>query len=524
MPIRSPLSDVEIPDVALTPFVLERAQALGEKAALIDGPSGRTLTFTTLADQVRSVGGGLVARGFGTGDTLALLAPNMPEYAVAFHGAALAGGVVTTINPLAKAEEIQYQLRDAGARLLVTVLSAADQARKGAVGTHVEEILVIGEDSFAAIQRAEPLDEQVAVDPAEDLVALPYSSGTTGYPKGVMLTHRNLVANLCQVQATTPLTADDVVIGVLPFFHIYGMTVIMNLSLRAGATVVTMPRFDLKDFLETVQRHQVTRAYIVPPIALALAKHPLVDEYDLSSLELLNSGAAPLGAELERACSQRLGCRTCQGYGLTESSPASHNSPYPRGEIKPGTVGVIVPNMECRIVDLESGADARQGDRGELWMRGPNIAKGYLNNESATRFTFDQDGWLRTGDVAIVDEDGYFSIVDRVKELIKYKGFQVAPAELEALIVAHPRVADVAVVPVPSEEAGELPKAYIVKRGDLTEDELKVYVAERVSSYKQIRVVEFVDEIPKSASGKILRRVLKDREEPAVARAAGGGQ
>ena len=492
MPIKSPLPDVEIPDSALVPFVLERAKELGDKPALIDGPSGRELSFAQLDDQVRRMAGALMAKDFGKGQTLALLSPNVPEYAVAFLATTMTGGTVTTINPVYNTEEIEYQLKDAKARFLVTIPQALEQAKKAADDTGVEEIFVIGEDSFSELLKADPLEEQVAVDP-DDLAALPYSSGTTGYPKGVMLTHRNLVANLAQVHGAMPLDPDDVVVAVLPFFHIYGMQVILNLALRAGSTIVTMPRFDLEGFLKIIQDHKVTRAYVVPPIALALAKHPLVDKFDLSILELVFSGAAPLGAELEKAAASRLGCRVCQGYGMTESSPVSHGIPLPDGELKPGTIGVAMPNMECRIVDVETGEDAAEGERGELWMRGPNIMKGYLNNDEATTSTVDDDGWLHTGDVAIVDEDGYYSIVDRVKELIKYKGFQVAPAELEALIVSHDQVADVAVIPVPDEEAGEIPKAYVVKASeDLTEDDVKGFVSERVSSYKQIRLVEFV--------------------------------
>lgn len=513
MPMRGPLPDVDIPRVAVGPFVLERAREWGERPALVDGPSGRVLTYAGLDDQTRRMSAGLVQRGFIRGDKLALLAPNGPEYGVAFHAATFAGGAVTTINPVFNTEEIAKQLLDAQPRVLVTVQAVAEQARKAAGDTSVEQMYVIGEDSFAALQDAEPLSEQVAVDPAVDLAALPYSSGTTGHPKGVMLTHRNLVANLCQAQAALPLKPSDVVIGVLPFFHIYGMTLILNLTLRMGATIVTMPRFDLEGFLRAIQEHRVTRAYVVPPILLMLAKDPRVDDFDLSSLELVTCGAAPLGAELELACAQRLRCRVCQGYGMTESSPVSHSAVDGR-EIKAGTIGMPVPNLECRIVDAATGEDT---ERGELWMRGPNIMKGYLNNDAATRATLDADGWLRTGDVATVDADGYFSIVDRVKELIKYKGFQVAPAELEAIIITHPQVADVAVIPIADEEAGEVPKALVVRSGELTGEDLRAYVAQRVSGYKQIRAVEFVDEIPKSPSGKILRRVLKDREKEAAA-------
>jgi acyl-CoA synthetase (AMP-forming)/AMP-acid ligase II len=514
--IGSPLAEVEIPDVALAPFVLERAQGLGDAPALIDGPSGSVLTFAALDDQVRRVAGGLAALGFGKGDTLAIVAPNIPEYAVVFHATTLAGGVVTMVNPACTVDELAYQLRNARARLLVTGPAAVGRAREAAGGTSVEAVIVIGEDSFAVLLEAEPLTEQVAVDTRMDLAALPYSSGTTGYPKGVMLTHRNLVANILQADASMPLSTDDIVVGVLPFFHIYGMTIIMNLALRAGTTIVTMPRFDLEGFLENVQEHRVTRAYVVPPIVLALATHPIVDRYDLSSLELVVSGAAPLGAQLQIACGERIDCVVSQGYGMTEASPASHSPVFP-GEIKPGTVGVPVPNLECRIVDPVTGADVEAGQPGELFVRGPNIMKGYLDNDGATLATIDRDGWLHTGDVATVDGDGCFTIVDRVKELIKYKGFQVAPAELEALILTHPQVTDVAVIPVPDEEAGEVPMAYVVKRGDLSDEDLKAYVRDKVSTYKQIRIVAFVDEIPKSPSGKILRRVLKDRAEATAA-------
>ena len=514
MPIESPYDDVSIPDTPLTPFVLERAEELGDKPALIDGPSDRTLTFADVARGVRSVAGGLRARGFEKGETLAIFLPNLPEYALAFHGTAFAGGVVTTINPVYNVDEICHQLTDAGAKYLVTYPQALENALKAAERAGVEEVFVLGEGEGATPFTellGEPLDEQVSVDPG-DTVALPYSSGTTGLPKGVMLSHHNLVSNILQARSALNLDEDDVVIGVLPFFHIYGMTVIMNMGLHAGATTVTMPRFDLEQFLTTLQDRKITRAYVVPPIALALAKHPLVDKFDLSNLRLILSGAAPLGAELEEACAERLDCHVIQGYGMTETSPVTHTDPIDRP--KPGTIGPALANTECRIVDSETGEDAPQGERGELWIRGPQVMQGYLNNDEATRETIDSDGWLHTGDVAIVDEDGYFSIVDRVKELIKYKGFQVAPAELEALLLEHPGVSDAAVIPVPDEECGEIPKAFVVlANDDVSTDEVQQFVADRVSTYKQIRAIEVIDEIPKSASGKILRRVLRDREK-----------
>jgi acyl-CoA synthetase (AMP-forming)/AMP-acid ligase II len=278
-----------------------------------------------------------------------------------------------------------------------------------------------------------------------------------------------------------------------------------------------MPRFDLREFLQAVQDHRITRAYVVPPIALALAKHPLVDEFDLSSVEYTLSGAAPLSADLEMACGERLGCRMQQGYGMTEASPVTHLVGDERAGEIPGSVGHPVSNTECRLVDLGTGEDAPPGEPGELWIRGPQVMKGYLNQPDATAGTIDPDGWLRTGDVATIDEDGAFWIVDRVKELIKYKGYQIAPAELEALLLTHPAITDAAVIPLPDEEAGEVPKAFVAG-GGITAEEVTAFVAERVAPYKKLRAVELIDEIPKSPSGKILRRVLIERERAAAPR------
>jgi acyl-CoA synthetase (AMP-forming)/AMP-acid ligase II len=375
---------------------------------------------------------------------------------------------------------------------------------------------VLGEAGDAAGTFADLLGDpaaapEVEIDPETDLAVLPYSSGTTGLPKGVMLSHSNLVANITQLQASFGIERDEQLIGVLPFFHIYGMVVIMNQGLRAGATIVTMPRFDLDQFLDLIQEHRINRAYVVPPIALALAKHPAVDDRDLSSVQTIMSGAAPLGAELANRVATRIDCRVVQGYGLTETSPVTHVI-RPDGENKAGSIGQPLPATEVRLVDPESGEDVAVGERGELWIRGPQVMQGYLNNEEATAATIDSEGWLHTGDVAVVDDDGFFEIVDRLKELIKYKGYQVAPAELEALIQTHPQVADVAVIGVPDEECGELPKAFVVPAGDdLEHEELMEWVAGQVSPQKRVRLVEEIEAIPKSPSGKILRRELKAR-------------
>jgi acyl-CoA synthetase (AMP-forming)/AMP-acid ligase II len=520
MVIRSPFPDVEIPDVPLTNFVLAHAGELGDKPALIDAPNSRTITYAQLRESVRAVAAGLSARGFGKGEVFAHYAPNLPAYAVAFHAVATVGGVNTTANPLLTADELARQLSDCRARLLVTVPERLEAAKIAAEQAGVEEIFVYGEADratpFASLLQAGGEPPEVAIDPPQDLVALPYSSGTTGLPKGVMLTHRNLVANICQTIAHQRLREDDRVIAVLPFFHIYGLVVLMNLPLYRGATVVTMPRFDLPEFLRVVQEYRITRAWVVPPIVLALAKQPLVDEFDLSSLNFMLSGAAPLSGELEMACGKRLGCRMLQGYGLTETSPTTHSVPDDLAGQMPGSIGPPVPNTECRIVDVATGEDGPAGELGELLIRGPQVMKGYLNNPQATSLTIDANGWLHTGDIARVEPDGSTRIVDPIKELIKYKGNQIAPAELEALLLTHPAIIDAAVIGLRDDEAGEVPKAFVVASEPITPEAVTQFVAEHVAPYKKVRAVEIIDEIPKAPSGKILRRVLIERERAAA--------
>ena len=510
------MPDVTIPDVPLTDFVLAEADARGDQPAIICGVTGATLTYRAVCERVRAAAAGLARRGFAKGDVLAMFSPNTPEYPLAFHAAALAGGTITTVNPLYTVDEIVKQLGDAGARWLVTVPALLDRAKTIAERIGARELFVFGDGDgatpFAALYADGGAPPSVAIDPSRDVVALPYSSGTTGLPKGVMLTHKNLVANLVQVEATGLLRPGDRAIAVLPFFHIYGLTVILNVALKSGVTLVTLPRFELDGFLRALAQHRITHAFCVPPIVLALAKHPSVAEHDLSSLRLVFSGAAPLDDGLARACSERLGVLVTQGYGMTETSPVTHLVPNDPARAKAGSVGPVVQNTECKVADVATGAPLGAGERGEICVRGPQIMKGYLNNPDATAAMIDREGWLHTGDIGYADEEGYFFIVDRVKELIKYKGMQVAPAELEAVLVAHPAVADAAVVPSPDEEAGEVPKAFVVKKSEIAADELLAWVASRVAPHKKVRRLEFIDQIPKSPSGKILRRLLVERD------------
>ena len=516
MIFRSPWPTLEVAAVPVTDYVLEHAQAFGNRTALVDAVTGRRMTYGALDATIARTTAGLAARGYGRGDVFGIFSPNTLEYPLAFHGAARLGAVTTTVNSLFTADEVATQLRDCGARCLFTVPALMDKARRAAERAGVREIIVFGE-AEGAVPFADVICATGAAPPAtggslDDVVALPYSSGTTGLPKGVMLTHRNLVANIAQSAAARPMEEGAIVIAVLPFFHIYGISVILNGGLRGGATLVVLPRFDLETFLRAIQDHRASWAYVVPPIALALAKHAAVDHFDLSSLRHVFSGAAPLGADLARAVTRRLGCRVLQGYGMTETSPTTHINFGPGAEENPGSVGTLTPNTEARIVDPGRGRDLGPDEAGEIWVRGPQVMKGYLGRPEATATMIDAEGWLHTGDIGSADAKGQFYVVDRLKELIKYKGCPVAPAELEALLLTHPAVADAAVVPSPDAEAGEVPKAFVVTRGQVTAEELMAYVAERVAPTKRVRRLEFIDVIPKSPSGKILRRLLVERE------------
>ena len=516
---------VDIPDGDLTSVVLGAVDELGDQAALIDGPSGRTLSYLQLREQVNKMARGLDLRGFKKGDVMAVFIPNMPEYGVIFLGVAAVGGINTTVNSLYSTADLIHQFNDSGAKFLVTIAAFLDRAIPAAKECGIEEVFILGDlqgddqgtTPFSVLLDNDGNAPEVEIDPKHDLVALPYSSGTTGLSKGVMLTHENLIANMvlsCEMNVTLPT---DRLIGVLPFFHIYGMVLILNLAVYKGVTLVSMPHFDLEQFLQIVQDYKITTLGLVPPLVLALAKHPLVDNYDLSSVRIIGSGAAPLGLELEQTCASRLGCEIYQGYGLTETAGACHVNTSPVPPEKQGAVGLVLPNTLSKIIDTETGAELGCNEKGEVLVKGPHVMVGYLNNDEATHGCIDEDGWFHTGDVGYADEDGFFYIVDRVKELIKYKGYQVAPAELEALLVSHAAIADAAVIPSPDEEAGEIPKAFVVLNEEISAEEIMQFVADEVAPHKKIRKLEIVDEIPKSASGKILRRVLVERERESLA-------
>ena len=524
----SPYAPVAIPDLSIFDFLFgDLTEADFKRTAVIDGASGTALSYRTLIDQITRVAGALAARGVGPGTVIGLLCPNTPEFTAIFHGILRAGATVTTINSLYTPEDIERQLVDSRASWLVTVTPLLPGALSAAhaAGLATESIVVIdgapGHPSLADLLQADAAPPALRIDPATHVAVLPYSSGTTAAPKGVMLSHRNLVANVQQARDLIGVVPEDKVLALLPFYHIYGMTVLLNLAFKQRAALVTMAKFDFAEFLRMIQDHRCSYVFIAPPIAVAVAKHPLVESYDLSSVHTMLSGAAPLDGNLAAAVATRLDCRILQGYGMTEVSPVSHLIPIDAPHLSRASVGVTVPNMDCKLVSTETGAEIEVpesgvSEPGELLVRGPNVMLGYLNNEKATRETIDADGFLHTGDIATVSALGEVTIVDRSKELIKYKGYQIAPAELEALLLTHPQITDAAVIGVADADGQEIPKAFVVASSDVTAEEVMAYVTERVAPHKKVRAVEFIEAIPKSASGKILRKDLRARERAAT--------
>jgi acyl-CoA synthetase (AMP-forming)/AMP-acid ligase II len=505
--------------------VLQRtADRLPDKVAVIDGE--RRFTYRDLDGHSSRLAAALASLGVAKGDRVGLLAPNCAEFVIAFYGILKVGAVATTINSGYREREIAHQLNDCGARVLIVheaLLGMADSARDATAG--LERLIAIKEgsddaDSFwGLIEHAQATPPSVAIEPSDDLAALPYSSGTTGLSKGVMLTHFNLAANLRQLVErpgeAAGFTSDDVILVHLPMFHIYGLQVLMNAAIAAGGTQVLMGRFDMELFLGLMSRHRVTWMCTVPPVALGLTSYPDLGAYDLSSLKVGLCAAAPLSADLQIRLREAIGFPIIQGYGMTETAPLLNLDFIERDRIRPGSVGPAAADTEEKVVDLETGtSEVAPGDIGELIVRGPQVMKGYYDNPRATKDTLSESGWLHTGDVVRMDPDGYVRIVDRKKELIKYRGFQVPPAELEGLLLEHPAVADAAVIGKPEVESGEIPKAFVVRKAgrDASDEDLMEFVAGKVATFKHVREVQFVDAIPKNPSGKILRRMLIEQE------------
>ncbi len=518
---RSQLDDVIVPLETVHSIVATAAERRPDGVAAIDAESGRSITYRELDAAARRSATGFAARGVTPGDVVAIVAPNSLEWLVAALGVMSAGGIVTGANPGYTVGELVHQLTDSGARSVITTSALLDTVMSSVrEAPCLEDVIVFGDaterdgDRIPVVSFTDLLDHDavpVSLDVGlDELCALPYSSGTTGRSKGVQLTHRTLVSNITQVASLAPFGEGDRVLAFLPMFHIFGFSVVSLCALSKGATLVVVPGFDPKTFLAAIQDHRVATAFVVPPIANFLASHPLVDEFDLSALETVGCGAAPLGSATEDRLATRLVCSVAQGYGMTESSGVISYPDF-NEEVRSGSSGRLLPNTQAMIIDPATGKSLGVGATGEIWFRGPQAFTGYLNNPEATAGTINADGWTLTGDLGHFDADGFLFITDRLKELIKVKGFQVAPAELEALLFTHPDVGDVAVIGRADERLGEVPVAYIVPRSDDVDVEaIGDWVADRVSDYKRLGAIVVTDEIPKNPSGKILRRVLRE--------------
>jgi long-chain acyl-CoA synthetase len=512
-----PTTEFTYREITLQDRLREVAREVGDKPALLMGD--RSVTFREIDELSDRLAAALAKRGVRPGDRVTIFMPNSVEFVIAFYGTLKAGGVVNPINAQSKEREVRFQVDDAGATAVLyhaALAPVVDAARSELA--KVRAFAVTGDAAPSGVERFDDLLAEEAPSGGSvqvgmnDLAALPYTSGTTGFPKGVMLTHANLTANQQQFFAAVPVRRDDVFLNVLPYFHIYALNLLMTGAISLGATQVIMPRFDMVEYCTLVERRRATVCFIVPPIVLGLAMSPEVEKHDFSSVRFFFSGAAPLAPDPARRMVQRIGKPIIQGYGLTETSPVTHANPMDAAVLE--SIGKVVPGTEDKIVDLDTGTKTlANAEVGEICVRGPQVMRGYWNKPQDTADVI-RDGWFHTGDVGRRDDKGYVFIVDRKKEFIKYKGFGVGPAEVEAVLCEHPAVADAGVIGKPNDEAGEIPKAFVQLRpnAQATADELIAFVKERISDYKRVREVEFIDKVPRTASGKILRRELAERE------------
>ncbi|CAK8564192.1 unnamed protein product [Lathyrus sativus] len=535
---RSKLPDIEIPThLPLHSYLFQNLSQFHNRPCLINGDTGQTFSYSDVHLTARKIASGLNTIGINQGDVIMIVLRNSPQFALTFLGASFCGAAITTANPFYTSSELAKQATATKTKLIVTQSAYVNKIKEFAKINNIKIVCIDDSSSasspsleseqseedvvdFSVLTNADENEApEVKINP-NDVVALPFSSGTSGLPKGVMLTHENLVTTIAQlVDGENPhqyTNCDDVLLCVLPMFHIYALNSILLCGIRAGAAVLIVEKFEIKTVLDLIEKYKVTVVSFVPPIVLALVKSGESHRYDLSSIRVMITGAAPMGMELEQAVKDRMPQTVLgQGYGMTEAGPLSISLAFAKEpfKTKPGACGTVVRNSEMKIVDTETGVSLPRNKSGEICIRGTKVMKGYLNDPEATKKTIDNDGWLHTGDIGFIDEDDELFIVDRLKELIKYKGFQVAPAELEALLIAHPNISEAAVVPLKDEVAGELPIAFVVrsKGSKISEDEIKQYVSQQVVFYKRINRVYFTDAIPKAASGKILRKELTAR-------------
>lgn len=506
-------------------YVFQDYKKYPDRLALVNGLTGQSLTFAQARDAVWRVASGLARHGVRQDDVVMIISENTVEYVLAFHAVLSLGATLTMANPIYHPSDLVNQARDSKAKFVIGSHRCLSKTLEvaGAMPEQIKKVFLSGGNETGCVPFSSLLEDdgsmypsEVKFDPRTQVALLPYSSGTTGMPKGVMLSHYNEVANSCQLDS--PAFYDQregvVQLGVLPFYHIYSVMATFMTSLAWGQTSIIVPGFDPRLFLEVVPKHKVNVIFIVPPMLMFLNKHPMAAKADLSSLNRLISGAAPLN---EDACNEfhkkHPNCFVSQGWGMTEMSPVITGNLLKTCAAKPTSTGVPLPNTELKLLDPATGKECAFGDHGEICCRGPQVMLGYLNNEKATKEMIDEDGWLHTGDVGYIDEEHHLYISDRMKELIKYKGLQVPPAELESVLCSHPAVGDAGVIGIPDADGGEVPRAYVSLKpgGSVSSNELHKFVNDRVVAYKRLRGgIEIISEVPRSAAGKILRKQLKE--------------
>ncbi|KGP73841.1 long-chain-fatty-acid--CoA ligase [Pontibacillus yanchengensis] len=530
----------------LQSFLEESAQAYPEKKALHF--LGKEITFHELYEQVKAFASYLQKLGLEKGDRVAIMLPNTPQSVISYYGVLMAGGIVVQTNPLYMERELEYQLKDSGAKMIVCLDILYPKVSNVKARTDLQHVVVASIKEYLpfpknmiypfiqkrqyklvvnvehnkdthvwsrALEEASGEVAAVDIDPKEDLALLQYTGGTTGYPKGVMLTHSNLVSNtqMCKAWLYKAKQGEEIVLGILPFFHVYGMTAVMNLSIMFASKMVLLPKFEVEDVLKTIQKQKPTLFPGAPTIYIALLNHPSLSKYDLSSIEACISGSAPLPAEVQEQFERVTNGKLVEGYGLTESSPVTHSNFVWSNRVS-GSIGVPWPDTDAKIFKPDTTEEVEVGEIGEIAVKGPQIMKGYWNRPEETDNVL-REGWLLTGDLGYMNENGYFFVVDRKKDMIIAGGYNIYPREVEEVLYEHEGIQEVVVAGIPDPYRGETVKAYVVLKQDysLTEEELDQFCRKHMAAYKVPRIYEFREELPKTAVGKILRRALVDEEK-----------
>ena len=526
---------IQYPDVPLHHLLDDAVRDFPEREAIIF--QSRKITYRQLGEEVANTASGLAQRGLKKGERMAIMLPNCPQYVAAYYAILKIGGIVVNVSPMYVERELEFQLKDAEVQIILAMrdfyprleavrkkvplktIILMDLREKGGKETRKKSKTGIAKGVYdyaelLEIGRRMP-PPSVKVDP-DEVALLQYTGGTTGLSKGAMLTHRNLVADVLQCVSWNcdAVRGQERMFAVLPFFHVYGMTVAMNEAIELGATIIMLPRFNVDDALEAINLYQPTRFPGVPTMYMAIMNHPQVNKYNISSIRVCSSGSAPMPVEAQRRFEELTGAKVSEGYGLTEASPVTHANPF-NGKRKIGSIGLPRPDVDAKIVDLETGErDLPPGEVGELCIRGPQVMKGYWNRPEETRKTL-RNGWLYTGDIGRMDEEGYFYIVDRKKDMIICSGYNVYPREIEEVLYQHPKIQEVCIVGVPDPYRGETVKAFVIlkEKEQATPEEIIEYCQKNMAKYKAPTSVEFRKELPKSHVGKVLRKILREEEE-----------